>query len=66
MLQVKWEALAEHETTWKTNGLADLCYSIMKKEVIEGTNDKATKITVDVKLNGTHWTNDKCGVDYIG
>jgi hypothetical protein len=38
----------------------------MKKEVIEGTNDKATKITVDVKLNGTHWTNDKCDVDYIG
>jgi hypothetical protein len=27
---------------------------------------KATKITVDVKLNGNHWANNKCGIEYKG
>jgi len=27
---VKWEALDEHETTWRTNGLANLTYDILK------------------------------------
>ena len=26
---VKWEALDEHETTWRTNGLADLKYKVL-------------------------------------
>jgi len=62
---VKWEALQEHDTTWKTNGLADLCYSVIKREILDGTNEKATKITVDVQLNGTHWSNERCGADYM-
>jgi hypothetical protein len=73
---VKWEALEEHESTWRTNGLADLSYSVLKKEDLdEGKSNtggnilgdhrsRATKVTVDVKLNGNHWTNEKCGADY--
>jgi hypothetical protein len=66
---VKWEALDEHEKTWKSNGLADLNYKVLKTEGLDTTDlskAKATKITVDVKLNGNHWANDKCGVEYRG
>ena len=28
--QMKWEALKEHEATWKTNGLADLKYTLLE------------------------------------
>jgi hypothetical protein len=66
---VKWEALDEHEKTWKSNGLADLNYKVLKTEGLD-TSDllkaKATKITVDVKLNGNHWANNKCGIEYKG
>jgi hypothetical protein len=41
MYEVKWKALAEHETTWKTEGLVNLCYSIMVKKVIEYANNAA-------------------------
>eukprot|EP00565_Helicotheca_tamesis_P005593 CAMPEP_0185742010 /NCGR_PEP_ID=MMETSP1171-20130828/39257_1 /TAXON_ID=374046 /ORGANISM="Helicotheca tamensis, Strain CCMP826" /LENGTH=377 /DNA_ID=CAMNT_0028414007 /DNA_START=25 /DNA_END=1155 /DNA_ORIENTATION=- len=63
---VKWEAMEEHEKTWRTNGLVDLVYEVLKMEKgIYGYKSKeekgrATKITVDVKLNGNHWANDKC------
>jgi len=69
---VKWEALDEHEKTWRVNGLADLKYSVLnmvdldKGKMKEGVPSRATKITVDVKLNGNHWANDKCGMDYMG
>ncbi len=85
---VKWEALEEHNKTWRTNGLADLSYKVLKmvdldKDMVNlqqqqqvksksvGDNDdipvksRATKITVDVKLNGNHWSNEKCGMDYV-
>ena len=65
---VKWEALDEHVMTWKTNGLADLSYDIMKIARLDKDNvgeSKVTKLTTDVKLNGNHWANDKCGVDYL-
>lgn len=67
---VKWEAIEEHDTTWKTNGLIDLNYKVLDKVSLD-TKDikksKATKITVDVKLNpNNHWANDKCGVDFQG
>lgn len=62
---VKWEALEEHETTWKTNGLADLKYALLETKALDNTK-KADKLTVDVKLNGSHWTNEKSGVDYMG
>mmetsp|Transcript_26804 Transcript_26804/g.39659 ORF Transcript_26804/g.39659 Transcript_26804/m.39659 type:complete len:389 (-) Transcript_26804:818-1984(-) len=61
---VKWEALDEHEKTWRTNGLSDLSYSVLSKTTLDAATDKATKLAVDVKLNGNHWGNDKCGVDY--
>ena len=65
---VKWEALDEHEKTWKRNGLSDLSYNILKSSRLDKDDDgesKATMLTVDVKLNGNHWANDKCGVDYL-
>lgn len=82
---VKWEALKEHESTWRQNGLADLKYSILKMENLDSSNtvgtnatitdrqnppfaaaiSRATKITVDVKLNGNHWSNEKSGMDFV-
>lgn len=67
---VKWEALEEHEKTWRTNGLKDLtydiCFPFIKRLDGEDSGEsKATKITTDVKLNRGHWANDKCGVDYL-
>jgi hypothetical protein len=66
---VKWEALEEHKTTWRQNGLADLSYKVLETTPLD-TRDvaksRATKITVDVMLNGEHWANDKCGVGYVG
>ena len=67
---VKWEALEEHDKNWKTNGLADLQYKVLKTTPLDSKDPskaRATKITVDVKLNpNNHWANDKCGVDYMG
>lgn len=66
---VKWEALEEHEKTWRQNGLADLQYKVLESTALDGRpagRSKATKVTVDVKLNGNHWANDKCGVDFMG
>jgi hypothetical protein len=60
---VKWEALEEHEKNWKTNGLADLKYKVLKTTDLDDT-EKATLLTVDVMLNN-HWADDKCGVDYM-
>jgi hypothetical protein len=61
---VKWELLKEHEKTWKTNGLSDLRYAVLKQSPLDEKN-KSTKISVDVKLNGDHWGNDKAGIDYV-
>eukprot|EP00979_Chaetoceros_neogracilis_P005861 scaffold1133_cov294-Chaetoceros_neogracile.AAC.6 len=71
---VKWEALEEHEKTWRENGLASLKYSVLQMEDLDrnrntnsnsSTKSRATKITVDVKLNGNHWSNERCGMDYV-
>ena len=63
---VKWEALDEHVKTWQTNGLADLSYDIQRITRLDKDGEsKVTKLTTDVKLNGNHWANDKCGVDYL-
>jgi hypothetical protein len=62
---VKWEALEEHETTWKSNGMADLKYSVLETKSLDDSK-KSTKVTVDVKLNGTHWANAKSGMDFTG
>jgi len=67
---VKWEALEEHDKNWKTNGLADLQYKVLNTTPLDSKDPlkaKATKITVDVKLNPkNHWANDKCSLDYMG
>lgn len=63
---VKWEALEEHEATWKKNGLADLTYNVLATTSLDRKTSKASKINVDVKLNGEHWANDKCSVDFMG
>ena len=62
---VKWELAEEHEKTWKTNGLADLKYAVLQTQNLNDS-EHATKITVDVKMNGNHWTNEKAGVDFMG
>lgn len=61
----KWECLDEHQTTWKTNGMADLKYKVLSKEFIADTNEKASMIHTDVLLNGQHWSNEKSAVDYM-
>ena len=69
----KWEALDEHESTWRTNGLHDLKYQVIGTKALfdddggEGGlgRGRATKITVNVQLNGNHWSNDKCGIEYL-
>mmetsp|Transcript_64833 Transcript_64833/g.76113 ORF Transcript_64833/g.76113 Transcript_64833/m.76113 type:complete len:402 (-) Transcript_64833:461-1666(-) len=63
---VKWEALDEHEKTWRTNGLTDLTYNVISRDVLDETNGCGSKISVDVQLNPGHWANDKCSVDYLG
>jgi len=62
--QVKWEMKDEHAATWKTNGLVDLKYSLQKETPLD-KDGKATKLTVEVKLNGNHWTNEKAAMDFI-
>ena len=53
---VKWELKDEHESTWQ--------YAVLSETPLDDSN-KATKITVDVKLNGNHWTNEKAGIDFV-
>lgn len=62
---VKWELLDEHAKTWKSNGLADLRYSVLIETPLDEKR-KSSKITVDVKLNGNHWSNEKCGINFKG
>jgi len=62
---VKWEAADEHAATWKTNGLADLKYTLLSQQHLDDAK-KSTKYTVDVRLNGNHWSNAKSGVDFRG
>jgi hypothetical protein len=47
---VKWELADEHEKTWKTNGLADLKYTVLNTQDMDDTRH-SSKITVDVRLN---------------
>jgi hypothetical protein len=60
--QMKWEALKEHEATWKTNGLADLKYTLLETTLLDGTQ-KASKVICDVELNGNQWDSTS-SVDY--
>jgi hypothetical protein len=62
---VKWELKDEHESTWKTNGLSSLSYTIVGTTNLHESK-KATKVTTDIKLNGDHWTNAKAGVGMTG
>ena len=62
---VKWEAADEHESTWKSNGLADLQYKLLETKPLND-HKTASIYTVDVKLNGDHWANAKAGMDWVG
>jgi hypothetical protein len=43
--------------------LADLDFETLKTTAFLDENPHATKITVDVRLNGEHWTNEKASID---
>ena len=45
--------------------MADLKYKILSNKFMDDTQ-KASLVTADVLLNGNHWANGKCGVDYMG
>lgn len=60
----KWESLDEHATTWKVNGLADLKYKVLSNKFMDETN-KASKVSTDILLNGSHWSNEKSGLEYM-
>jgi len=64
---MKNEVLAEHSSTWRTNGLSDLSYDVLGRKLIdeEKCGEKAEIITVRVGLNGDHWTNEKSGVENL-
>jgi len=62
---LKWEALDEHEKTWRSNGLASLRYNEEARSDSLHESGKVTKVTVDVELNGDHWSNGKSGVDMV-
>lgn len=57
----KHEVLAEHDATWRSNGLHDLKYTEVARKALDPAG-KCIKVTVDVMLNG-HWTDDRCGID---
>eukprot|EP01038_Epipyxis_sp_PR26KG_P013138 gene13138-17606_t len=54
----KVEVLKEHKSSWQTNGLSDLKYSILN---VETKSRNCIKIIVDVQLNN-HWTDNRCGI----
>ena len=49
---------------WKRNGLSTLEYEVLSVASIHESGT-ATKVTVDVKLNGDHWTNGLSAVNYV-
>jgi hypothetical protein len=68
----KFELLKEHSSTWDSNGLKDLKYSVLKRQDTDacathkssnsGGRGSVSRITVDVLLN-QHWTDLACGID---
>jgi len=56
----KHEVLAEHDRTWRTNGLKNLHYKELSRVALD-KQGKCLKITVDVELNN-HWTDERCGI----
>ena len=63
--QKKRELLREHKDSWKTNGLADLGDVSRMITGVTALNDISEKITVDIGLNGNHWSNNECSLDYV-
>jgi hypothetical protein len=45
--------------------MSDLKYQLLSQSPLDDAS-RATKFTVDVKLNGDHWANEKAGIDYMG
>ena len=63
--QKKRELLGEHKDTWKINGLHDL--GDVNKMIIhiQVLNNYCEKITVNIGLNGNHWSNNECSLDFV-
>lgn len=57
---MKWELEADHASTWKTNGLANLDYVVCRRNEI--AEKRCSIVTVDVKLNNHPMTDSKCGL----
>ena len=56
--QNKWEVLDEHKTTWQTNGLNNLNYTVIDRKIF--LNDNCNRILVDLMTND-HWTDAVAG-----
>ena len=61
----KWELLKEHENSWKSNGLSDLNFNddMIINNILLAKN--CIKITMNIGLNSTHWTNTECSLDFV-
>lgn len=55
----KTEVLAEHDATWRTNGLRVLTY---EEIACRALTDHCVKVKVDVQVND-HWTDMVCRLD---
>ena len=63
--QKKKELLAEHERTWRNNGLADLGDIGAMVQSDEALNAVCSKIRVDIGLSpGQHWSNAEVALDF--
>lgn len=61
----KKELLDEHDTTWRSNGLTAFRSAEPQffMEALEYLSDFCVKITVELTLNGGHWSDQRCGID---
>lgn len=57
---LKWELADEHATTWQSNGLSTLQYSMCGRTEIP--DKKCSIIKVDVQLNNHAMTDEKCAL----
>lgn len=59
----KVELLEEHSSTWRRNGLNNLHYHELQRQLIPSGEGHVSRILVDVQLNDQHWTDEVCGID---
>ena len=46
----KWELLAEHEESWRRNGLCNLQYKVLRDTCIENSSSRGRRIVVDITV----------------